>query len=140
MIFHIYYYSTLACESTLHEQKYCPERCGGDYITTMQDSYGPPEPFCMKRLSMPIPPFLKYRKLAQPIPEQSENKFYDEDFIPYLKKLQEYKASNFISFNPMTGKNSDGSDAGDKERKCVKLEYDIRDPPTKCYNICPQQM
>lgn len=54
-------------------------------------------------------PFLQYRKFKETEPDMSENMFYDEGIQDKINMLQKYKSARWISFNPLTGMNSDGS-------------------------------
>lgn len=118
----------MPCESS-DEKPFCPEEWSCDYITTMQDSYSSPYPFCMKRLSVPVLPFLKYRKLKFE-DAFSKNQFFDEGFEDHVKVLQNIKGDRHVSFNPLMGEYSDGSTNVVAPPNCVKLEYDKRDEPS----------
>ncbi|XP_050307045.1 uncharacterized protein LOC126743857 [Anthonomus grandis grandis] len=76
---------------------------GTDYKSTMQDSYQPPYPLVIKRLELPVTGNQNKRMASR-----EECKFLDDNFVNYTRTLQEIKGDRHVSFNPCTGKNTEG--------------------------------
>lgn len=77
----------------------------------------------MLQFALPMIPHLKYRKFKPEEPFMSPHTFFDEDYKDKTSLLQEHKRRLWISFNPLTGKYSDGSSADDPKRVCYNLDY-----------------
>lgn len=66
---------------------------------------------------------MKYRKIKTEQVENCTTKFLDDNFKKDTACLQNIKKSHWVSYNPCTGLNTDGSSLKTKERKCFVLEY-----------------
>lgn len=66
---------------------------------------------------------MKYRKINTEQNEFCNTTFLDDNFKKDTNCLQNLKKSQWISYNPCTGLNSDGSPIKMKEKRCFMLEY-----------------
>lgn len=54
--------------------------------------------------------------------EQYGMKFQDDSYIEHTRKLQNYRKSKHISFNPCTGNFTGGNNGHLEEKQCVKFQ------------------
>lgn len=88
------------------------------YRTVTQFSYQIPYPRMQSNVSMGRDvPYFENRFLK----EQHGMIFQDDCYIEHTKKLQNYRKSKHISFNPCTGEFTDGNNGDFKNMQCVKF-------------------
>ncbi|KAG5896833.1 hypothetical protein JTB14_032074 [Gonioctena quinquepunctata] len=105
-------------EPTGQVQSICSSPKSHSYLTTMQHAYQPPYPYILRRLAMPETPHLQNRRMAS----IGGCQFSDDEYNLHNQRLQANKASRFVSYNPCTGRYTDGSSGNEEiENKCVDI-------------------
>ncbi|KAL3282453.1 hypothetical protein HHI36_005637 [Cryptolaemus montrouzieri] len=106
------YHDKLDCEEKkFFERDACVPTLfrANDYATTMQSSYQPLRGYKTERLAIAKTPFLVNRRFLIENPRASRNKFWDDDHLQEIELLHKYKPHRQLSYNFMTGYQSDGT-------------------------------
>lgn len=77
------------------------------------------------QLQLPSPPWLMNRRMQVENPKYETNKFLDDCCIEKTKNMVRIKGSRSKSYNPGTGKYTDGSEPETKKYKCYDLPYSL---------------
>ncbi|KAK9869394.1 hypothetical protein WA026_003150 [Henosepilachna vigintioctopunctata] len=102
------YHDKLDCNS-LEKSSCISQYAVNDYITTMQYSYKPKHKMKLNRHFIKETPFNLNRKFVMKTITASNNKFWDDDHLEEIELLHRYKPDRLISYNFMTGCQSDGT-------------------------------
>lgn len=122
MVNYYTYKDTAACGRE-KVKPFCPTLCAESYISTMQQSYPPPYPYVMKRLSIQTPSLSENRRVSLKNQTQSTEKFLDDDYLEQICRMRSAKKSRDVSFNPCTLTNTDGTIPYERVQKCFPLDF-----------------